>query len=277
LVSSTHLDAERFLAQIKETQSLTEDARIEAEESRAESKQMASDLRARLIGIEDERQEILRQAREQAAKELDVVRRELRAVQRRLSITSSSRADLGELEKKLDELASRAEPIEPVVESVLADVVAPAAIEPGDTVWVADLNATGQVLDLDGEAAEVQVGAFRVRTRLSSLELRHKAAKSPPREADEPEVAVPPSRAVSLELHLRGLRVDEALPRVEKYLDDAYRAQAPFVRIVHGKGTGALRKAVRQFLQSYPLVESFRSGAEGEGDTGVTVVKLPFS
>ena len=178
-------------------------------------------------------------------------------------------------QKKLDKLASRAEPIVPVVESALPDVVAPAAIESGDTVWVADLNATGQVLALDGEAAEVQVGAFRVRARLVSLELRHKAAKKPPVEADEPKIAATPARAVSLELHLRGLRVDEALPRVEKYLDDAYRAQAPFVRIVHGKGTGALRKAVRQFLQSYPLIESFRSGVEGEGDTGVTVVKFP--
>jgi DNA mismatch repair protein MutS2 len=68
--------------------------------------------------------------------------------------------------------------------------------------------------------------------------------------------------------------VEEALPRLEKYLDDAVRAQAPFVRIVHGKGTGALRKMVRQFLQSYPPAASFRSGVEGEGDTGVTVVKF---
>jgi DNA mismatch repair protein MutS2 len=88
------------------------------------------------------------------------------------------------------------------------------------------------------------------------------------------EVSAPSAPAVSLELHLRGLRVEQALPRVEKYLDDAYRAQAPFVRIIHGKGTGALRKAVRDLLQGHPLVASFRSGVEGEGDTGVTIVKF---
>ena len=64
------------------------------------------------------------------------------------------------------------------------------------------------------------------------------------------------------------------MPRLEKYLDDAYRSQAPFVRIVHGKGTGTLRKAVHQFLRGHPLVSSFRSGEQGEGDTGVTIVQF---
>jgi DNA mismatch repair protein MutS2 len=277
LVSSSHLDTERFLAQIKETRSQTERAHAEVEETRAESQQLVSDLRSRLAGIDREREEILRQAREQAAQELDHVRRELRAVQRRLAIMSTSRADLGEIEKTLDDLAPSTAPVEPAAISPVPDVAAPAEIEVGDTVWVADLNATGEVLGLDGEAAEVQVGAFRVRTRLSSLELRHKAPKRPAAEADEAGIAVPATPAVSLELHLRGMRVEEALPLVEKYLDDVYRAQAPFARIVHGKGTGALRKAVREFLRGYPLVESFRSGVEGEGDTGVTVVKLVHS
>jgi DNA mismatch repair protein MutS2 len=277
MVSSSHLETERFLAQIKETHSQTERAHAEIEEARAESLQLASDLRIRLADIESERKEILRQAREQATEELEQVRKELRSVQRRLAIMSTSRADVSELETKLDDLASRAPKVEPVVAPVLPKELAPVEIAVGDTVWVADLNATGEVLGLEGEAAEVQVGSFRVRTRLSSLELRHKAPKQRPAEAQENEVAVPPTPAVSLELHLRGMRVEEALPLVEKYLDDVYRAQAPFARIVHGKGTGALRKAVREFLRGYPLVESFRSGVQGEGDTGVTIVKLAQS
>jgi len=151
-----------------------------------------------------------------------------------------------------------------------------ASIAVGDVVWVADLNATGKVLDLDGKAAEVQVGAFRVRARRSSLELRHKAAAQSA-DDDEVRVLLPPSPPVSLELYLRGMRVDDALSRLDSYLDDAYRAQAPYVRIVHGKGTGRLRKAVREYLGRHPLVGSYRSGAEGEGDTGVTVVKFAGS
>jgi DNA mismatch repair protein MutS2 len=80
--------------------------------------------------------------------------------------------------------------------------------------------------------------------------------------------------AVNLEIQLRGLRVAEGLQQLEKYLDDAYRAQAPFVRIVHGKGTGRLKKAVQDMLRAHPLIASFRDGTEGEGDTGVTVAKF---
>ncbi|MBN1641855.1 MAG: endonuclease MutS2 [Anaerolineae bacterium] len=276
LVSSTHLDAERFLSQIKEAQAQTAEAQAQAEDARAETRRTAEELRARLSSIEREREAVLREARAQAAEELETVRRELRALQRRMALMSASPADLGDVEARLDALEARAAPVAPV----LAPPPVPTegaveAIEVGDTVWVADLNATGEVLDIDGAAVEVQVGSFRVRTRMASLELRHKAPQQVA-PATQPEIAVPTAPDVSLELHLRGLRVDEALPRLEKYLDEAYRAQAPFVRIVHGKGTGALRKAVRDFLQHYPLVASYRDGETGEGDTGVTIARFAY-
>jgi DNA mismatch repair protein MutS2 len=80
--------------------------------------------------------------------------------------------------------------------------------------------------------------------------------------------------APSVELDLRGQRVDDVLPRVDKYLDDAFLAGMPFVRIVHGKGTGALRQAVRQQLRDHPLVKSHRPGERGEGGSGVTIAYL---
>ena len=272
LISVDHVQAERFLAQIKEAQVRTAQAQAEAERARAETQQMAEELRARLRNIERERGEILRQAHEQASAEVGTVRKELRSLQRRLSIMTPSTIDLSGLEARLDELEKASEPVATAVAPPPVPAPKGDEIEVGDTVWVADLNATGEVLDMDDGAVEVQVGSFRVRTRRSSLELRHKAATPP--EAQEAKVSLPPPPDVHLELHLRGLRVDEALPRLEKYLDEAYRAQVPFARIVHGKGTGALRQAVRDFLRGYPLVESFRDGAEGEGDTGVTVVRF---
>jgi DNA mismatch repair protein MutS2 len=81
-------------------------------------------------------------------------------------------------------------------------------------------------------------------------------------------------RAPSVELDLRGLRVEEVLPRLDKYLDDAFLAGMPFVRVVHGKGTGALRQAVRQQLNDHPLVRSQRPGERGEGGSGVTIAYL---
>lgn len=80
--------------------------------------------------------------------------------------------------------------------------------------------------------------------------------------------------AVSSELRLRRLTVDEALPELDHYLNAAFMAGLPSVRIVHGKGTGVLRQAVREVLATHPLVKSFRLGGYGEGDVGVTIVEL---
>jgi len=79
---------------------------------------------------------------------------------------------------------------------------------------------------------------------------------------------------LSPELRLRRLRVDEALPKLDRYLNDAFLSGMPSIRIVHGKGTGALRRAIHQALAGHPLVKSFRLGGWGEGDTGVTIVEL---
>ena len=76
------------------------------------------------------------------------------------------------------------------------------------------------------------------------------------------------------EVHLRRLTIDEALPKLDKYLDDAFMAGLHQVRVVHGKGTGTLRQAVREQLATHPLVKSYRPGGYGEGGSGVTIVEL---
>jgi len=81
-------------------------------------------------------------------------------------------------------------------------------------------------------------------------------------------------KTVDRELRIRRLTVDEALFRLEQYLNDAFMAGLPSVRIVHGKGTGILRQAVHDLLSKHPLVKSFRLGDYGEGDYGVTIVEL---
>jgi len=124
---------------------------------------------------------------------------------------------------------------------------------------------------LEGDSAEVQVGSFGVRVSKSDLERRARGEALTP-EAPVSLKGLPFSPGV--ELDLRGQRVEEALPQLDKYLDDAFLAGLPFVRIVHGKGTGALRQTVRQQLRNHPLVKSFRSGEDGEGGTGVTVAYL---
>lgn len=80
--------------------------------------------------------------------------------------------------------------------------------------------------------------------------------------------------SVGIEIHLRRLTLDEALPKLDKYLDDAFIAGLPRVRVVHGKGTGTLRQAIQKQLKNHTLVKSYRPGEYGEGGAGVTVVTL---
>jgi DNA mismatch repair protein MutS2 len=147
----------------------------------------------------------------------------------------------------------------------------PGEIVTGDTVWIAGLATTGQVTALDGDSAEVRVGSFGVRVQRSELERRDQPKAAEP-ERPAARQSSHPSPAV--ELDLRGQRVEEILPRLDKYLDDAFLAGMPLVRVIHGKGTGALRQAVRQQLRHHPLVKSHRSGEQGEGGSGVTVAYL---
>jgi DNA mismatch repair protein MutS2 len=147
------------------------------------------------------------------------------------------------------------------------------------------LNSIGVVTALAAADAEVQVGRLRVRAKLDELQLRGSPeaaedaaaasaaqAPSPQPEAKKAKPALPPSPG--MELDLRGQTVDEALPELERYLDAAYRAGLPWVRLIHGKGTGKLRQGVREFLRGNPVVKSFETGQDKEGGEGVTVVKM---
>jgi DNA mismatch repair protein MutS2 len=124
--------------------------------------------------------------------------------------------------------------------------------------------------DGDGEV-EVQVGSFKVRRPLSDL---RKASRPEERRAT-PMVQTPVApRSTPMELEIRGLRVADVEEVLDRYLNDAYLAGLPFVRIIHGKGTGVLRQVVREFLSHHPLVASFAGAPDRDGGEGVTVAHL---
>ncbi|RME63719.1 MAG: endonuclease MutS2, partial [Caldilineae bacterium] len=154
-------------------------------------------------------------------------------------------------------------------------------IEVGDRVFVPTLQASGDVLSIDyrngaPREAEVQVGNFRLKLPVKRLELRSKAAAKPAPEPAQVRVQakVTQGKGPGMELDLRGERVEAGLQRLESYLDDAYLDNLPWVRIIHGKGTGAMRDAVRDLLRRHPLVSRYRPGEQGEGGDGVTVAYL---
>jgi DNA mismatch repair protein MutS2 len=151
----------------------------------------------------------------------------------------------------------------------------------GDTVKLKTLNSMGVVTALTATEAEVQVGRMRIRARLDEIELRGSPDEAAPRASS---AAVPSAVSASrpaarpaspgLEFDIRGETVEDGLAALERYLDAAYLAGLPWVRIIHGKGTGKLRQGVRDYLRQSPVVTSLESGKENEGGDGVTIVKL---
>ena len=163
------------------------------------------------------------------------------------------------------------------------------AIRLGDKVVLRSLNARGVVTSLGEEEAEVQVGVLRVRARLADLQALSNQEESLEKEpggkihlkskgAGQPVDDKPPKltfpASPGMELDLRGQRAGEALATLDRYLDSAYLAGLPWVRIIHGKGTGKLRQAVRETLNQHPHIRGFEAGAENEGGDGVTIVKF---
>lgn len=148
----------------------------------------------------------------------------------------------------------------------------------GDTVTVLSLNLKGTVSTLPNAKGDlyVQMGILRSLVNISDLELIDEETVKTPvfSKTESGKLRMSKSIAISPELNIIGKRVDEALPLVDKYLDDAYLAHLPKVTIIHGRGTGALRDAVHQQLKRIKYIKSYRLGSFGEGDQGVTIVEF---
>lgn len=148
----------------------------------------------------------------------------------------------------------------------------------GDSVRVNSLNLKGIVRSLPDKSGnlDVQMGILHSVVNVNDLELIEEVSVKAPsyQSTGMGKVRMSKSANVSTEINLLGMTVDEAVPQLDKYLDDAAIAHLEEVRVVHGKGTGALRAGVQKFLRKNKHVKSFRLGEYGEGDAGVTIVTL---
>ena len=152
----------------------------------------------------------------------------------------------------------------------------PKKLKKGDTVKIVSMGLKGTVSTLPDArgALFVQCGIMRTQTNVRDLVLVDEATVTTPtlQRTGAGKIKMSKTLSVSTEINLLGKTVDEALPALDKYLDDAYLAHLPSVRVVHGKGTGALRSAVHNHLKRLKYVKEFRLGEYGEGDAGVTIV-----
>ena len=267
-LSPQELEAESLLRHIQKAQRAAEVERRAAAQEREEVKSLRQQLVERLGSIEEERREILGATRAKVEEVLAELRAEISRLRSR---PEKAKVPLEEAEALVEELLPRPAPFEGAPSH--EGLVSPEQLLRGDTVWVASLSKEGQMLRLEDTEAEVQVGQFRVKVDPKELRFRRRAELKLQAETEFVSVkAACPSPGVELEV--RGWRVEDALERLDKYLDEAYLAGLPFVRIIHGKGTGRLRRAVRELLDGHPQVRDFRPGDPYEGDDGVTVVSL---
>ncbi len=271
LIAPQSLEVEELLTEIKQARREMLAARKAAQTAQREAESQERELGERLAGVEEARRAVLREARDEARRELEAAREEVRLIRAGLQTRTITEEWLARAEERLAELERGVPPLEPRVRR-LADV---GPLAPGDIVWVEGLGAVGEVTDLAGDEAEVQIGRFRVRVDKRDLELRQQALHSQD-DSGERRITVVTARPASpgMKLDLRGQTVEEVIPRLDKYLDAASLAGLPWACIIHGKGTGALRQAVREHLNNHPLVASHRPGDHHEGGDGVTIVQL---
>jgi len=268
LVRAEDREADALLGEIKQAREEAQEALGWARQVQAEAETLRQALARELATIDETRRQAVDEARAQAQRELGAVRAELRSISAGLVTETLTQDWLRQASERVRLLEKEVRPA-----PALAKPAPPGGpLGLGDTVLVTSLGQTGELVGLAGDEAEVRVGSFRLRTRRGELELRHRAASELQPEPLGPRVATAPSPG--LELDLRGQRVEEALPRLEKYVDNAYLAGLPYVRIIHGKGTGTLRQVVRDALAQNPLVASYRAGEREEGGDGVTVAQL---
>ena len=286
-INPADLRAENLLEEIHRQRDLARQARADAEEARQEVEQLRSELIERLEQIEDERREVLDLARQEADTQVKELGEELATLRRDLAKARQPLDALKVVEKEVADLDEVYR--EPVERRPLEaeDVILERPVRLGDKVRLRSLNTKGVVTSLGEEEVEIQVGALRVRTSLSEVEpVRKDEAEEPPAKGKVHQKSVPDSHkrviqstglkapSPGIELDLRGQRADDALDQLDRYLDAAYLAGLPFVRIIHGKGTGKLRQAVREVLGAHPHIRSFEPGGVNEGGDGVTVAKL---
>lgn len=267
---------EDLIGEMVNERRLLEQERRDASALRRRVQSEEQELNAELTKLKARRDQLLKEAREEARVLVRETRRQMENLLRELQETSApaERSKLvniarEELKGKLEELEESTPPLEEYH----------GELEVGMRVKLVALGQEGEIIDLNQDSALVQAGPLRIwveRGKLAPLAPQ----KTPERQGTESggvkvaQLSQEKAKRISAELDLRGLTVEEALQLTDKYLDEALLVGLPWVRLIHGKGTGALRTAINDYVRKHPRVKKHRWGESNEGGMGVTVVEL---
>ena len=272
---------EDILAHLEESRLMIEKEQEEIRLYKEEEKKKKNRLAEKESRLEQRREKLLRQANEDAQKILREAKETADQTIKNINRLASSSGAAKELEAERTKLREKMNQVDQkltVKTKGPKKTLSAKSLRIGDSVKVLSLNLKGTVSTLPNAKGDlyVQMGILRSQVNIKDLELimdpADNIADTSKQKTGSGKIKVSKSFSVSPEINLIGMTTDEAVPLLDKYLDDAYLAHLPQVRVVHGRGTGALRNAVHKKLKKLKYVQEFRLGEFGEGDTGVTIV-----
>ena len=272
---------EDLLANLENSRLTIEKEQAEIEAYKREVQALKERLESKQEKIDQSRDRIIREANEEAREILqnakELADETIRTFQK--AGAASSIKDLEKSRRKVhDKISEKNEKLALKSEKTTHKILKPNQIRLGDSVKIVSMGLKGSVSSLPDKNGRlfVQCGIIRSQVSLSDLVLLEEETVKTEKmqRSSSGKLKMSKSYSVSTEINLLGRTVDEALSELDKYLDDAYLAHLPSVRIVHGKGTGALRKAVHGYLRKNRVIKSFRLGEFGEGDAGVTIAEF---
>ena len=285
LVSTENRRFEQVIDQLEQSRKELEELKESVARSERNAKLTEDELKAKLSELEAQKEKELENARQRALAIIEQTRAQSNLMLNELEELKKLK-DKEALRKGLQDAKSRVgnrlnkmqDDANPVIERKAEKYVPPRPFAQGDTVKLADTGREGKLLTLPNVKGEcrVQVGSMTVKTNVGNLRLVEKTPqkKQPSAGKIKKSLTSNASRRGGMELDIRGCMGDEGVMQMEMFLDGAILSGLSEVVIIHGKGTGALREAVHAALKRNPRVKSFRLGAYGEGEAGVTVVSL---
>ena len=291
-ISEEEESFEDLLTDLETSRRTIENERNEIQRYKAEIESLKKKLEQKQERMDAQKDKILREANEEARKILqdakDVADETIRDFQK-VNVSKASIQDLEKARTKVrDKITEKNAKLTATQEKPTHKLLKPNQIKPGDLVKVVSMGLKGTISskpDAKGDLF-VQCGIIRSKVNIKDLVLINEDALSGNASYKKSyggtgsskrtggSIGMSKAATLSTEINLLGRTVDEALSELDKYLDDAYLSHAPSVRIVHGKGTGALRQAVHQYLRRISYVKSFHLGEYGEGDSGVTIAEF---
>lgn len=287
IMGQAHFRIENLLSEIDKERAIAQKERMQAQLQRQKLNHLQEEYNRKLEEVEMEKSSLLEEAVDeiesyanQIMQELKDTRKEWRKSLKEYREGKKSREETRSREKrlrsKLDQTIDRLRNLAKIKEEEEVEIK-PVRFVEGEPVNVEKLGRRGHFIEmLDNRNALVQVGNIKIEVPMRDLKKAEVDITGKATEEVTPlnQLKLQKALSVSDEIDLRGMRVDEAIEKMKKYIDDALLANLNSFQVIHGKGTGTLRKAIREFLDNSPRVESYRDGELHEGGWGVTVVKL---